>query len=164
MQCLFSIGLGLQPRVFYASANPPTHSLFSGCHFVDFIYDQMYLSTTSTKFIAGQVNILHLEHGRNFLNHLIYPGYSSPVVCVWRGLNLCRDAVGVFSSSPFTSDKALIRVSAMVHKHKTVPFISQEYLSESEIISQQEFELPCYHSAVNRFNHFTTSPAHWSSG
>ena len=44
---------------FYLSGITPMHSLFfSGSHFVDYIYDQIYLSTSSAGFIAGQGNIL----------------------------------------------------------------------------------------------------------
>ena len=53
MQYLFFIG-----HIFYASDITPTYFYFSSSHFVDFIYN-LYLSTTSTEFIAGQCNILH---------------------------------------------------------------------------------------------------------
>ena len=46
-----------------------THFCFSGSPFVDFIYDRMYLSTTSAEFIAGQRNILQLVLYRNTWNY-----------------------------------------------------------------------------------------------
>ena len=67
-QCLFSIGHGLRPRIacsplvlaythafFMPRVSHPF--LFPGSHFVDFIFDRMYLWTTSTGFIACQGNI-----------------------------------------------------------------------------------------------------------
>ena len=44
--------------VFYWSRLTIRHCLFSGIHFIDFIYGRVYLSTTSSGFIAGQSNIL----------------------------------------------------------------------------------------------------------
>ena len=82
-QCLFSIGHGLHPRnacsqlvtaythallVFRWPWLTPMqclfsighkHCLFSSNHFVDFIYDRMYLSTTSPGLISDQGNILY---------------------------------------------------------------------------------------------------------
>ena len=49
MHCLFFIGHGLYPCIAF----------FSSIHFVDFIYGQMYQSTTSAGFIVGQGDILH---------------------------------------------------------------------------------------------------------
>ena len=60
-QCLFSIVYSLHPSIFYASGIIPMYFCFCGSRFVDFIYDQMYLSTTSARFITGQCNILHSE-------------------------------------------------------------------------------------------------------
>ena len=57
MKCLFFIGHGLHPRNVYASGSMSTHFCFFGSRFIDFIYDWMYLSTTSTGFIASQCNI-----------------------------------------------------------------------------------------------------------
>ena len=45
-------------KVFLPWVSHPCIS-FSGSYFVDFIYDQMYLSATSARFIVGQCNILH---------------------------------------------------------------------------------------------------------
>ena len=72
-QCLFFIGHRLQSRSVYsplvmASTHaflclgyPLTYFGFSDSYFVDFIYDRMYLSTSSARFTAGQSNILHLH-------------------------------------------------------------------------------------------------------
>ena len=51
----------LTPIHIYALGISPTHSCFSGCHFIDFPYDQIYLSTLFPWFTAGQGNILHLQ-------------------------------------------------------------------------------------------------------
>ena len=45
----------------------PTHCLFSSSHFVYFIYGRMYVSTTSTRCIAGPGNILHSQ---NYGHHI----------------------------------------------------------------------------------------------
>ena len=58
MQCLFSISHGVHSCNFYAWAITLTNFCFSGSHFADFIYDRMYLSTSSARFIAGQGNVL----------------------------------------------------------------------------------------------------------
>ena len=55
--CLFSIGHCLHPRIFYASGIMSKNFCFSGSHFVEFIYDGMYMSTTSAGFIADPGNI-----------------------------------------------------------------------------------------------------------
>ena len=69
-KCLFSICHSLHPHIFYVLGIRSTHCLFSGSHFVGFIYGRMYLPTTSTGF-----NLLHtslfprsqeLEHQHTF--------------------------------------------------------------------------------------------------
>ena len=72
--CLLFIGHCVHPRnacfslamvytgtilVLHWSQLTPMHFLVSANHFVDFIYGQMYLSTTSAGFFAGQGDILH---------------------------------------------------------------------------------------------------------
>ena len=48
----------------------PTYCLFSGCHFVDFIYDRMYLSSASAGFIADQGNIFEKETAKDQNYHI----------------------------------------------------------------------------------------------
>ena len=52
------------------SPRSPTHWLFSGNHFIDFIYDWVYLSTVSTESIAGQVDILQFINVKELFFHL----------------------------------------------------------------------------------------------
>ena len=74
-QFLFLIGHGLHPcnacfslamiythtiLILHWSQLIPTHCLFSGNHSIHLIKSQMYLSTTSTRFITGQGDLLHL--------------------------------------------------------------------------------------------------------
>ena len=47
--------------LLYWSQLTPTYFSFFSSYFVDFIYNQMYLLTTSAEFIAGQCNILQLH-------------------------------------------------------------------------------------------------------
>ena len=60
MQCLFFIDHGVHPHNAYSPL--VMQSLFSGSHFVDFIYGWMYLSTTSARFVTGQGNILQFDY------------------------------------------------------------------------------------------------------
>ena len=53
----FLLVTGFTHAFLYASGITPTHFCFSGSHFVDFIYDQMYQSTSSADFTASQGNI-----------------------------------------------------------------------------------------------------------
>ena len=46
----------------YSLGIMPMHFCFSGSHFVDFIYSQMYLRTSSAGFISSQGSILHIFH------------------------------------------------------------------------------------------------------
>ena len=60
----------LTPTHFYVSSNALTYFCFSDSHFADFIYDWMYLSNTSARFITGQSNILHKSLVRPYVGVL----------------------------------------------------------------------------------------------
>ena len=53
-KCLFSICHGLHQGIFYVSSIMPTHCFFFGSLLLIFIYDWMYLSTSSLRFTTGQ--------------------------------------------------------------------------------------------------------------
>ena len=62
--CLLFISHSFHPHnACFSLVTAYTHTfLISGNHFVDFIYSQMYLSTTSTEFIASQSDILQYQY------------------------------------------------------------------------------------------------------
>ena len=83
MHCLFSIGHGLPPHIFYASGIMLTYFCFSGSHFVGLIYNRMYLSCSSARFTTSQGNITPSHRGNSGKNHSESIRWSWQLNSVW---------------------------------------------------------------------------------
>ena len=90
----------------------PMHCLFSGSHFVDFIYGQMYQTTTSARFIIGQGNILHptFSNAYPWDKFLVYKTRQS---CTELGLmSLVDFALIQCCISPKTTHQKVLRLAS----------------------------------------------------